>query len=229
MCAVRRSGSSEGKLTSTRGPRLRLDLDERRAQLVELGLAAFYERSYDEVSIDDVARSAGVSKGLLYHYFPTKRDFYIACLSEAARQLLATTVLEGAEAPPLERVRHGVEAYLDYVVRHARAYTTLFRGGIGSDPGVVAIIEQTRATYLERLLEGVDGVPFVQGNPPALRLALRGWIGLVEVTSLDWVERRELPLAAICDFLLEMLLSALRASGALAVAQEDVTPRNERA
>ncbi|EYF07189.1 TetR/AcrR family transcriptional regulator [Chondromyces apiculatus] len=217
MCAVRRSTSSPRKNASARGTRVRLELDERRAQLVALGLAAFYERSYDEVSVDDVARAASVSKGLLYHYFPTKRDFYAACLSEAARQLLEQTVRVGEDVPPLERVRHGVEAYLDYVARHARAYTTLFRGSIGSDPDVAAIIEQTRVTFLEHLLQGVDDSPFapVLGNAAALRLALRGWIGLAEATSLDWVERRELPLAALRDFLLEMLLATLRASGAL--------------
>src|SRR4051812_45882941 len=74
-----------------RAPRARLDVDERRAQLLSLGLERFSERSYDEVSIDDLARAAGISKGLLYHYFPTKRDFYIAALAQAAEQLLAAT------------------------------------------------------------------------------------------------------------------------------------------
>ncbi|MBP6848431.1 MAG: helix-turn-helix transcriptional regulator, partial [Kofleriaceae bacterium] len=60
------------------GRRIRLDNDARRAQLLELGQKAFAERTYDEVSIDDIARAAGISKGLLYHYFPTKRDLYVA-------------------------------------------------------------------------------------------------------------------------------------------------------
>jgi AcrR family transcriptional regulator len=56
-----------------REPRTRLDVDERRTQLVELGLEHFGERAYDDVSIDAIAEAAGISKGLLYHYFPTKR------------------------------------------------------------------------------------------------------------------------------------------------------------
>src|SRR5580765_6635428 len=72
-------------------PRARLEVDERRAQLVALGVELFAARSYDEVSIDELARAAGISKGLLYHYFPTKRDFYVATVEEGATQLLART------------------------------------------------------------------------------------------------------------------------------------------
>src|SRR5262249_47381912 len=63
--------------------RVRLDVDARRAQLVDLGLTEFGTRTYDEVSIDRIAQMAGISKGLLYHYFPTKRAFYVACVREA--------------------------------------------------------------------------------------------------------------------------------------------------
>ena len=70
------------------GRRIRLDNDARRAQLLELGQKAFAERTYDEVSIDDIARAAGISKGLLYHYFPTKRDLYVT-LTADARQVAA--------------------------------------------------------------------------------------------------------------------------------------------
>ena len=63
---------------SVRKPRARLEVDERRAQLMKLGIELFAARAYDEVSIDELSRMAGISKGLLYHYFPTKRDFYVA-------------------------------------------------------------------------------------------------------------------------------------------------------
>src|SRR5579871_6959824 len=89
----------------------RLDVDERRAQLLSLGLAMFSERSYDEVSIDDLARAAGVSKGLLYHYFPTKRDLYVAALEEAARRLVDATTQDRAGTPE-ERLRRGLGTYL---------------------------------------------------------------------------------------------------------------------
>src|SRR5215471_68814 len=108
-------------------PRVRLEVDERRAQLVALGLELFSKRAYDDVSIDDLARVAKVSKGLLYHYFPTKRDFYAATVREPARQLLARTEIDPA-LPPLERLDKALDAYLDYVEEHGPAFSALLRG-----------------------------------------------------------------------------------------------------
>ncbi|MBW2509289.1 MAG: TetR/AcrR family transcriptional regulator, partial [Deltaproteobacteria bacterium] len=82
--------------------RTRLQVDVRRQQLLELGLELFASQSYDELSIDEIARRAGVSKGLLYHYYPSKRAFYVAAVREAARQLLEETDVDehGTGAEP---------------------------------------------------------------------------------------------------------------------------------
>src|ERR1700683_998104 len=109
------------KTGAPRGTRSRLEVDAPRAQLVTLGIDLFAAHSYDEVSIDELARAAGVSKGLLYHYFPTKRDFYVATVQEGARQLLELTDTPDTMAP-LDRLRAGLDAYLDYVDAHAPAY-----------------------------------------------------------------------------------------------------------
>ena len=71
-----------------KAPRARLDVEERRAQLIDIGLTIFSARAYDDVSIDDIALAAGISKGLLYHYYASKRDLYVAALGSAARTLL---------------------------------------------------------------------------------------------------------------------------------------------
>jgi AcrR family transcriptional regulator len=194
-----------------RPPRTRLDVDERRAQLIALGLEQFSDRPYDEVSIDEIAAAAGISKGLLYHYFPTKRDFYAAAIGEAARHLLATTQTPDT-VPALERLRAGIGAYLAYVEQHGAAYTALFRGGIGSDAKVASLIEETRQRFLERLLEGVP----VAVPGPLLRTTLRGWIGFVEAASLDWLERRDLTRAVLGDLLAGMLPQAIQAALQLA-------------
>ena len=164
-------------------PRERLLTGDRRAQLIAMGLEAFGARSYDDVSIDDLARAAGISKGLLYHYFRTKRAFYVAAVREAARRLLEETKTDDALAP-LERAVRGLSAYLLFVERHGAAYATLIRGGVGFDAEVMRVLEGTRLALMERILEarGADDA--------ATRLALRGWIGFVEATSLEWIERR---------------------------------------
>lgn len=189
-------------------PRSRLALDERRAQLLELGLALFSARSYDEISIDDIATAAGVSKGLLYHYFPTKRDFYVATVREAAVELRNLTEPDGS-LPPVERLRQGLEAYMDYVETHAVGYTTLLRGGIGSDGEVRAIVEETRTSMTERFLEGLEATE----PTPAVRLALRGWMGFCEEASLAWLDERQPTRDELVTLLMVVLGSALGAAG----------------
>src|SRR6476620_6722006 len=124
--------------------RVRLDNDERRAQLLSLAKAAFSDRSYDDVSIDDIAREAKISKGLLYHYFPTKRDLYVAGLREIATELVTAVTSIPQDLIPIARARAGLDAYLDHITRHSRAYVSLMRGGIGSDPEVAAVVEGVR-------------------------------------------------------------------------------------
>jgi len=189
-------------------PRARLDVDTRRAQLLALGLEAFAARSYDEVSIDDLARSAGISKGLLFHYFPTKRDFYVATIRGAARALLAAT-FPADNDDPLERLRTALDAYFDYVEGHAAPYAALIRGGIGSDPEVARVVEDTRAEYIERIRAGL---PAPIASTPALRAALRGWLGFVEAVALDWIDHHDVSRASLRELLSQMLVACTTAA-----------------
>jgi AcrR family transcriptional regulator len=194
--------------------RVRLDIDERRAQLLALGKQAFSDRTYDEVSIDDIARSAGISKGLLYHYFPTKRDLYVAGLREIAAELVFKTESVPQDLAPIDRVRAGIDAYLDHVSAQAAGYIALMRGGIGSDPEVVAVIEATRTKLIDRFLDKAAGSPIApMVGHPLFRLSLRGWIGYVEATTLDWLASREGDRTLLRDLLVDILLASLRAVG----------------
>ncbi len=168
--------------------RIRLDVDQRRAQLVELGLSEFGTRTYDDVSIDLIAQTAGISKGLLYHYFPTKRAFYIACVREAASRLLARMDLP-IDAPPLERLQVGLDRYLEYVRAHGPAFATLMRSNAFGDRELASVVEETRATLLGRLTSGMADIFPPSGiTSPLLQIALQGWIGLAEAASIAWVE-----------------------------------------
>jgi AcrR family transcriptional regulator len=189
-------------------PRTRLDVEERRKQLVALGIELFAERTYDDVSIDELAQAAGISKGLLYHYFPTKRDFYVATVKQAAHELLERTATP-ANMDPLDRVRAGLDAYLDYVVKHGKPYASLLRGGVGSDAEVAAIVDDTRDAFCARLLEGA---PFdVTGGGALLRIVLRGWIGFVEAATIEWIDaRRQVKREALRDLLIQTLLGAVQ-------------------
>jgi len=190
---------------------VRLENDQRRAQLLALARAAFSNRAYDDVSIDDLAREAKISKGLLYHYFPTKRDLYLAGLRQVAGELLERLDRSAQGGAPIERVRGGIDAYLSFVTERARSYVALMRGGIGSDPEVLRIVEGVREQLVERMFVG-PGSPLAgeERRTPLARTALRGWLGFAEAASLDWLTHDDLTQAEVRELLVDMLLPTLR-------------------
>ncbi|MEM9071687.1 MAG: TetR/AcrR family transcriptional regulator [Myxococcota bacterium] len=179
--------------------RHRLSVEERRAQLLELALELFSNRPYDEISIDEIAQAAGISKGLLYHYFQGKRGFYLAAVDRAAQQLLAETDVEPAtqSEPDLDAVRTSIQRYLTFVEERSASYSFLMRGAMAQDAEVQAVVERTRRAILDRMLRRVGS------GPPMLRTALRGYIGLVEAASLDWLEHRDVSKEALTDLLVK--------------------------
>src|SRR5438046_2932038 len=88
----------------------RLGPEARRAQLVGVGLALIKEMPFDEVTAEVVGRACGVSKGLVFHYFPTTRDLQVAILRAASAELLVDLDV-GAGLPPDERLRVGLDAF----------------------------------------------------------------------------------------------------------------------
>ncbi|MBX5451065.1 TetR/AcrR family transcriptional regulator [Thermogemmatispora sp.] len=177
----------------------------RRERLIEVGLDLFSRYSYDEVAIDDIAAAANISKGLLYYYFPTKHDFYLAVLRHSTNQLLELTEPD-ASLEPLERLRVGLLAYFTFAELHARTYVALLRGGVGVDPEVAAILNHVRQTYVERVLQGL---PESERHGPALRLAITGWVGFVEALSLSWLEERQLSKEQLTELAIRTLLATI--------------------
>ncbi|UQA57184.1 TetR/AcrR family transcriptional regulator [Polyangium aurulentum] len=190
-------------------------MDERRQQLLELGMRAFSERPYDAVSIDEIAAEAGISRGLLFHYFRTKHDYYVAVQRVAAEQLVREAfALE--EGSPHERLVAGLHAYFRFVEQRAEAYATLLRAGVGSDPVVNDIVESTRQEFIERIRGQLD--PALREGPSArlVRAGLRGFIGTVEALALDWIEHRDLTRDELVSLAVRaMVLAVPQAAGEL--------------
>ena len=166
-------------MASTR--RVRLQTDERRTQLIELGTRVFSSRSYDEISIDEVAEMAGVSKGLLYHYFRSKREFYVETIRAASLHLRSLTEPD-ASLPPGARLRAAIDAHLDYVREHGSIYASIYRSGTSIAPEVQDILDEHRDIVMQWLLFNLG----VSKPKPLLRSALRAWVATVEGLSLDW-------------------------------------------
>jgi AcrR family transcriptional regulator len=186
----------------------RLRPADRQNQLLELGMRHFLARSYEAINLDEVAEEAGVSKGLLYHYFPTKRAFYMACLRRAVDELSRVTEPEPG-LPPQQQLQEALARYLGYVEDHAEAYQAVLRGAIGSDAEVAAITDGFRATMYQRIAASLPAPPSRE-----VELAIKGWIGFVEAVSLDWTGRRRPARSALVGRLADELAHLLRAWGA---------------
>jgi AcrR family transcriptional regulator len=164
----------------------RLQTDERRRQLLEAGARVFTAHSYDDASMAEVARAAGISKGLLYHYFPSKRDLFVATLEAAAAELREITQPDPGSPIP-EQLVAVLDAYLRWIEQHADSYVKLLESATGSDD-VRSYMAQMRANTVERMLE----VLVKGGDPAAVRTALHGFLWFIDGACLDWLANRDL-------------------------------------
>ena len=178
----------------------------RRDRLLEVGRRHFLARPYEEVSLDDIASEAGVSHGLLFHYFSNKRGFY----REALRSFLERRPVVAHLDPGLEgrdRLRAGLEEHLDLVEDQASNYRLLLHGGPGSDEEIHAMLEGFRSRGVERILAGIG----VDRPTSRQRIAVRGWVGFVEGAVQEWLAGgRDLDRAELVDLLAGSLANALQ-------------------
>jgi AcrR family transcriptional regulator len=188
----------------------RLEVDERRRQLVARATDLFGEHGYDELSMARIARESGISKPLLYHYFPSKRALFAAALEQAAGELRAVTEPD-PDAPPIEQLSASLLAFLDWVGAHRTGYAKLLRSLAVAE--VREIVDAVRAGTTQRILDGLG--PEHGGDRPAARAAVSGWLWSIDGASLAWIEGElDLTAAELRDVLLGALGGALLAAGA---------------
>lgn len=187
----------------------RLKAEERRRQLLDRGAELFARYSYDELSMRTIAREAGISKPLLYHYFPSKREFFQATLTQAAEELRARTEPDPA-LPPLDQLRGSLEAFLELIDENELAYGKLMQS-VSSVPEVRELVEEVRTRTAARILEGL----YPDGTPPKARAAVHGWLWFMDGACLNWIEHRDLSREELRDLLLGTLLGALTAADAV--------------
>jgi AcrR family transcriptional regulator len=186
----------------------RLQVNERRRRLLELGAELFARHSYDELSMARIAGEAGISKALLYHYFPSKKEFFEATLRQAAIDLAQRTEPDPSLPPP-EALARSLEAFLGWIEENEAAYARLMEAG---SPEVRALIADVRDRTAERILAGLlgdEGEP-----PPRARAAVRGWLWFMDGVILDWLAHRDLQRSDLRDLLLAALFGTLSGAGA---------------
>ena len=165
----------------------RISSTARRAQLLAAGAELWASRSFDAISSDEIVGRTGVSIGLVYHHFGSKRGYYVAVVSEIARQLLDLVVLP-RNVPFDEALEEALGAFLNHLDGHEALYRATLRGGLGFDEQVDRIVESTRWTLVDRFLERRGW----SGDKHRRRIVY-GWLGFVEQIALDWGSSRDCP------------------------------------
>jgi AcrR family transcriptional regulator len=165
----------------TTGVRRRMPVEERRRQLIRVALGLFSRRSPDEVSLDEIATAAGISRPLVYHYFPGKLSLYEAALQRAAEDL-AERFVEPRQGPLSKRLLRVMHRFFDFADEHGPGFSALMRGGSGSAAG--AAVDRVRQTAYEQVLAHLE----VTEPAPRLELVVRSWIALVESTAVVWLD-----------------------------------------
>ncbi|GGS43182.1 TetR/AcrR family transcriptional regulator [Streptomyces griseoviridis] len=191
--------------------RRRLSTGERREQLLSVGARLFSESPYDDVWIERVAEIAGVSRGLLYHYFPTKRDFFAAVVErEGERMLRMTAAVPGA--PVREQLAAGLDAYLGHAHAHAHGYRAFHRAEAAGDPVVRRVHGQVMAAEERQILAALAADPGfgpAVAERPDVRLAVRGWLAFTTAICLEWLREGEPSRAEVRDLCARALFGAL--------------------
>lgn len=192
--------------------RVRLNAQDRRAQLIELGRHMLATRTLDDLSVEDLADEAGVSRGLLFHYFRSKQEFHLEVARAAAAELLARTAPDPSLKPP-ERLHHSLGAFIDYVVENEDGYVSLVRGAASGDAAMRAVSDETRSEQARRVLANLAelGLPL----RPESELAIHGWIAFAEEAVVRWLQQRTVSKQEVLRMLANSLPALVLASGDL--------------
>jgi AcrR family transcriptional regulator len=185
----------------------RLDVDERRTQLLEVGTELFSTHSFEELSMAQIAREAGISKALLYHYFPSKEEFFKAAVAEAAAELVQRTAPDES-SPPLEQVRASTRAFVAWIGERGPAYMKLLQS-VGAVPELRETMTGIRDLTSARILEGLVPEP---ERTAAQRAAVRAWLWFMDGVLLDWIEHGDRDYDAVADQLVASLTALLEAA-----------------
>jgi AcrR family transcriptional regulator len=185
----------------------RLDVDERRRQLLERGAELFTSHRYDELSMSRIAAEVGISKSLLYHYFPSKQAFFEATLSAWAEELRGRTDPD-PDLPPVEQLQASLGGFLALVEENSVAYRNLISSA-SAVPEIGKLIEEVRRQTAARILAGI----YPDGTPPQARTAVSGWLWFMDGACLDWIEHGDIERDELRDLLVGVLMGALIATG----------------
>ncbi|MBA0051564.1 TetR/AcrR family transcriptional regulator [Streptomyces sp. AJS327] len=201
----------------------RLSVDQRRSQLIDVALELFAGHPPEEVSLDGVALAAGVSRPLVYRYFPGgKQQLYEAALRSAADEL-ERCFTEPENGPLVERLSRVLDRYLLFVSEHAAGFTALLQGGSMVETSrTSAIVDEVRRHAAREVFRHLG----LDAPGPRLRMAVRTWIAAVEAASLIWLdEEREPPAGELRRWMVHHFVALLTSTAAYDAESAEVLRR----
>ena len=201
VCQQRRSVPPVSSPTAP--ARRRLDPDARRGEILDAAVRLYAERSYASVSTGDLAAEAGVARGLLNHYFGTKRGLYLEALRELLTIPEAAAREVGGRTRP-ERAGAAVDWFLDAVETRRGLWLSVGIGA-GGDPEVDAVVADADEVAADRVLGALGLDPAAA----SLRARVRAYFGLVRSASREWLVRGSLDRAGVRDLLVTTLVALL--------------------
>lgn len=188
---------------------------------MELGLELLGRTPPEQVSIEAIAKAAGISKGLLYHYFPTKTDFVVAVLRRSRQELERRMALppEAVSMTIVERLDASIDGFLGYVQDHAVGFEAIARARGGEDEQLKGVIAENRAKRVDAMV--VFAAALAQSDrsaieTPALRVALEGWLSFCEGVVAQWLRGPQpIERPAVRHLIRANLLGVLRSAAEL--------------
>lgn len=170
--------------------RTRLSSEARREQLLGIGARMLDDKRLEDLSIEDIAGQAGISRGLLFHYFPSMQDFQ----TEVARQIMDGLVERLSRAASDDtgddRLLSSLSVFIDFIAERPDVYRSVVRGARTGQERMRELADQTREQIVDLLLANVDpGVPSASGTDlRATRLGAHAWIAMTEELVIRWLD-----------------------------------------
>ena len=194
--------------------RVRLSREARIQHILAVSQRLFSTHAYDAIAIEDIAAEVGMSKGLLYHYFASKRDLYLATLRHVLAQMMQFTDIHSD-------LHTGLSETLSMFEQYPGLAKMVLRAGIGSDDEVDALLATYRQQQLDRIYHGLG---FSDSHPLVL-LGLQGWLSLLEEVCMQWVLRPDVTREQVVYLLEESLQSILISAASTVPTPEEARLR----
>lgn len=183
------------KIAQKTSRRTRLSPQARREQLIEIGASIFAERAFDDVFLEEVAERAGVSRALIYHYFPNKRDFHGAVIRHSLQSSFEMTAPD-LDLPPERWLPDGIDKLLGVAEGNADAFRAVHASRNSHDESVREAIRDGRDAQITRICEVVS-----PDRPPSamMRASVDAWIELLDALIIKWLDGDEVDRSSVVE------------------------------